>query len=298
MATAPAAPTSALIEALRGASAPGLPNPGIRFYDNAQNGMALPSFSRKSFAGYVPPQMAAPAPRPVIIAPTAPVAPVVSGGGGGGTVSNEVSTGPKSRIIKPAVTTESGLANTASTAGTGAVSDTSTTPGGTTPGGTTIDVTSPGITTTNLKTDASHWGANDTTGTFGVLLSDMDDDTLGSVDDVNGADLDSDNFVDPLDTLGSVNDVNGADLQSDRYTFGVLLSDMDDDTLGSVNDVNGSDLQSDQYTFGVLMSDQDPVREEIVDINKLIDEWDMFAFAREAERKLREKFDTPEDMER
>jgi len=138
----------------------------------------------------------------------------------------------------------------------------------------------------------------------------MDDDTLGSVDDVNGADLDSDQYsfgvlMDDVDDAGSSDDVNGADLDSDQYssdvngadldsdqyTFGVLDSDIDAaDSLGSVNDVNGADLQSDQYSFGVLMSDQDPVREEIIDVNQLIDELDLLAFAKQAENKLQEKF--------
>ncbi len=90
------------------------------------------------------------------------------------------------------------------------------------------------------------------------------------------------------DTLGDVDDVNGSDLASDNYTFGVLMDDAND--AGSVDDVNGADLASDLYSFGVLMSDQDPVREEIVDINALIDELDMLAFAKDAERKLHEKF--------
>ncbi len=156
------------------------------------------------------------------------------------------------------------------------------------------------MTNGGTKTDASYWGeggenlvAGDGNGTFGVLLSDMDDDTLGDVDDVNGSDLASDNYtfgvlMDDANDTGSVDDVNGADLASDLYSFGVLMDDVDDP--GSSDDVNGSDLQSDQYSFGVLMSDQDPVREEIVDINALIDELDMLAFAKDAERKLQEKF--------
>lgn len=277
MATAPAAPTSALIEALRGSSAPGLPNPGIRFYDNPQSGPALAPFTRQKFPAYVPP-----APRPSVIAPPLPSTPSPSGGGvvgGGGTTPPKFDHGERRTIIKPKVTTESGFVapNLPDFPDLPDVPDVPDVTLDTPVIQTNLDVVSPGTTTTNLKTDASYWGdgiedlvADDGDGTFGVLMSDQDPPPVR-------------NFPRPDDGLGS---------------FGVLLSDMDDDTLGSVDDVNGSDLQSDQYTFGVLMSDQDPKRQEIVDINKLIDEWDMFAFAKEAERKLREKFDTPEDMER
>lgn len=337
MATAP----DALIQALRAASPAGSNNPGIRFYANPQNGLA------SGFAG---------APRTglafnpaVLTMPTAPaVAPVSRGGGSGGG-----SSGGSGVFVDPDVGGRKtiGNRNTADTMAAAVIddgrktignrntTDTVATTSGVDGGGSVnpgLGTGTPMIVSTvgseKLKNDGSYWGeggenlvADDANNTFGVLLSDMDDGPasddvngsdlqsdqytfgvnlddidpevdVGGVNDVNGADLDSDQYtfgvlgsdIDSGPDLGRVDDVNGADLASDLYTFGVLMDDVDDP--GSVDDVNGSDLQSDQYTFGVLQSDADPVREEIIDVNKLIDEWDSFAFAREAEKRLKDLF--------
>jgi hypothetical protein len=261
---APAQYQSSLIRSLRDASPAGFNNPGFTVYSNSNNG-ALPTLPVPAPAPVAPapvapaPAPTAPAPAPTAPAP-APVAPAPA--------PAPVTAPPPPTFTSPAPAPAPASAN-------------------------------------DSQTDDT-----DTDDTFGVLLSDMDDDTLGSVDDVNGADLDSDQYsfgvlMDDVDDAGSSDDVNGADLDSDQYssdvngadldsdqyTFGVLDSDIDAaDSLGSVNDVNGADLQSDQYSFGVLMSDQDPVREEIIDVNQLIDELDLLAFAKQAENKLQEKF--------
>lgn len=304
---------SSLIQSLRAASPAGSSNTGLTFYANPANGAAL-DFSAGPPAGlmFKPPvlKMAATAPRS-------------SGGGGGGGGGGsgikvvlpdlDIDRGLR-KTINPVRVRESAATDTGTGTGDVTVADTVGDAGGGT-GGTTINVTG-GDKTTNTKTDASYWGeggenlAADSDNTFGVLLSDMDgagslDNTFGvlmsdaddpsGIDDVNGADLASDQYtfgvlesdIDPEIDVGRVDDVNGADLQSDQYNFGVLMDDVNDP--GSVDDVNGSDLQSEQYTFGVLASDADPLK-ELVDINQLIDELDSFDFAKEAEKKLRDKF--------
>jgi hypothetical protein len=321
-----------MIRALRAQSSMGPGNPGITFFANQANGPAL-NLGMSAPVGLTN--------RPGVLRNQAVT--VNTGGGGGGTTGGGVRVtlpelldrGLRRTIGRPGATGEGGVVVPPGD-GTGGDGTGGEGTGGDT-GSTTIAVTGGGAKTGGLKNDASYWGeggdqlvagegtSNDT---FGVLLSDMDDDTLGAVDDVNGADFDSDNYTfgvlqsdqdaplkndasywgsgaddtglnESLDTfgvllsdadtdsLGSVNDVNGADLSSDLYSLGVLMDDVDDP--GSSDDVNGSDLQSDQYSFGVLESDADPLA-EMVDVNALIDELDMFAFAKEAERKLQEKF--------